>query len=95
MATHIVRHCVLGVLRNKTRIIVTEHKRLLALADQVMCVENGSVTVTSQEIGEDTEEEVSDSVAVSSDENSPPKDNDQSILDEVCILLTRHQSSFC
>lgn len=47
VATHIVRNCVLGILRHKTRIIVTEHRRLLAIADQVLSIDNGSVTVSN------------------------------------------------
>lgn len=46
VAAHVVRHCVLGMLSNKTRIIVTEHRLVLAAADQVLRVENGSVKVS-------------------------------------------------
>lgn len=47
VATHIVNSCLFGLLREKTRIIVTEHHRVLAQADQVLDIDNGSVTLSA------------------------------------------------
>lgn len=49
VTTHIVKHCILGLLKNKTRIVVTENKCLYFHADQILHVENGTVTQSEYE----------------------------------------------
>lgn len=49
MATHIVRHCIFGLLAKKTRIIITENKTVLHNATQVWQVDNGNVSVVDTE----------------------------------------------
>lgn len=44
VANHIVKHCLLGLLKNRTRIIVTEHRTLFFNANQVLRVANGIVS---------------------------------------------------
>ncbi|EDS42543.1 multidrug resistance-associated protein [Culex quinquefasciatus] len=44
VASHIVRHCIFGLLRDKTRIIVTQHPMVLNQANQILHVENGKVS---------------------------------------------------
>lgn len=43
VTNHIVKHCILGLLKNKTRIIVTENRTLFYHANQILRVENGSL----------------------------------------------------
>lgn len=90
VATHIVRHCVLGILRHKTRIIVTEHKRLLAIADQVLSVENGTVTGgTSRDMGPDENLATDEECVSDLEQQKRPTEMDAkeaSILDEVVFI---------
>uniref|UniRef100_A0A1L8DUP1 ABC-type xenobiotic transporter n=1 Tax=Nyssomyia neivai TaxID=330878 RepID=A0A1L8DUP1_9DIPT len=44
VAAHIVKHCILGLLATKTRIIVTENRILLNHASQIFHVADGRVT---------------------------------------------------
>lgn len=44
VANHIIQHCLLGMLSSKTRIIVTENRKLLNVADQVFQMANGQLT---------------------------------------------------
>lgn len=43
VAQHIVNFCILGMLRNKTRVVVTEHELLHLNATQILRVQNGQV----------------------------------------------------
>ena len=44
VASHIIRHCLFGLLKDKTRIIVTQHSMVLNRATQILHVEAGQVT---------------------------------------------------
>ncbi|XP_058124847.1 ATP-binding cassette sub-family C member 10 [Anopheles ziemanni] len=44
VASHIIRHAVFGLLKDKTRIIVTQHPMVLNRASQILHVENGRVS---------------------------------------------------
>ncbi|XP_055637767.1 ATP-binding cassette sub-family C member 10 [Toxorhynchites rutilus septentrionalis] len=44
VASHIVKHCIFGLLKDKTRIIVTQHPLVLNQSNQILHVENGIVT---------------------------------------------------
>lgn len=44
VAAYIVKHCIFGFLSRKTRIIVTQNKCLLEHANQIIHVENGTVS---------------------------------------------------
>lgn len=43
VAKHIYRHCIMGLLKNKTTILCTHHLKYLASADTVLLVENGTI----------------------------------------------------
>lgn len=43
VAHHIVNHCILGLLKNKTRVVVSEHQTLHYYATQILHVEHGRV----------------------------------------------------
>lgn len=64
VANHVVKHCILGLLKNKTRIIVTEHRTLFYYANKILRVENGRVSpseiVSGSFDSEYTEEELID-----------------------------------
>uniref|UniRef100_A0A182MWB3 ABC-type xenobiotic transporter n=1 Tax=Anopheles culicifacies TaxID=139723 RepID=A0A182MWB3_9DIPT len=44
VASHIIRHCLFGLLKDKTRIIVTQHATVLNRATQILHVEAGQVS---------------------------------------------------
>ncbi|XP_059617131.1 ATP-binding cassette sub-family C member 10 [Phlebotomus argentipes] len=44
VASHIVKHCLLGLLATKTRIIISENRTLLLHASQILHVNGGRVT---------------------------------------------------
>lgn len=64
VTNHIVKNCILGLIKNKTRIIVTENRMLFFHANQILRVENGSVFQSDFAMGsfdsEITEEETSE-----------------------------------
>lgn len=43
VASHVVRHCILGLLKEKTRIIVTDNRTLFFNANRILHVEDGSI----------------------------------------------------
>ena len=43
VAAHLFQHCIMGLLRNKTRILCTHHTKFLAAADLILVMEHGSV----------------------------------------------------
>uniref|UniRef100_A0A182RBN2 ABC-type xenobiotic transporter n=1 Tax=Anopheles funestus TaxID=62324 RepID=A0A182RBN2_ANOFN len=44
VASHIIRHCLFGLLKDKTRIVVTQHAMVLNRASQILHVEAGQVS---------------------------------------------------
>ncbi|XP_035794196.1 multidrug resistance-associated protein 7-like [Anopheles albimanus] len=44
VARHIVRYCIFGLLKNKTRIMITAHPMVLSRATQTLHVESGKIT---------------------------------------------------
>lgn len=68
MAKHIIRHCLLGLLKQKTRIVVTRSTQLFFHANQILHVEDGqlrpSVYMTeSIDLSEEEDEEEEDEEA--------------------------------
>lgn len=51
VANHIVKHCILGLLKDRTRIIVTENRTLYYYANQILHVENGTVSQSDFALG--------------------------------------------
>lgn len=43
VAKHIFQHCILGLLKEKTRIMCTHHVQFLAYADSIVVMEDGVV----------------------------------------------------
>lgn len=43
VAEHLFEHCIMGLLRNTTRLLATHHTRFLHLADLVLVIEHGKV----------------------------------------------------
>ena len=43
VAAHIYRKCILGLLKNKTRILCTHHNRYLQAADSILMLKDGKV----------------------------------------------------
>lgn len=44
VANHVVKYCIMGLLKNKTRIIVTENKTLFYHSNQILHVEDGRMS---------------------------------------------------
>lgn len=51
VANHIIKHCILGLLKERTRIIVTENRTLYYYANQILHVENGIVSQSDFALG--------------------------------------------
>lgn len=43
VASHIFTHCVMGILKNKTRILCTHHRKYLKDADLIVVMDRGRV----------------------------------------------------
>ena len=43
VAVHLFQHCIMGLLKHKTRILCTHHTKFLNTADQVIVMECGSI----------------------------------------------------
>lgn len=66
VSNHIVKHCILGLLKDKTRIIVTENRTIFYYANQIIRVENGVTTPSDYALGS------FDSEYADSEEDSSP-----------------------
>lgn len=95
VAAHIVKHCILGLLAGKTRIIVSENRTILHHANQILHVDGGHVTQSelmndfsdfSEEESEDTcensGENVFTTVKLESDVETEKQSVDSIMLDE-------------
>lgn len=51
VAKHIVKNCILGLLKDKTRIVVTENRTLFYYSNQILHVENGAITTSDHALG--------------------------------------------
>lgn len=51
VANHIVKHCILGLIKDRTRIIVTENRTLYYYANQILHLENGTVSQSDHALG--------------------------------------------
>lgn len=89
VVSHVIRHCILGLLKTKTRIIVTENKTLFYYANQVLHVENGCVEPSEIVNGsfdsaaldfEKSEEEINESVIDLSENNADKKSLDSVMM---------------
>lgn len=90
VASHIVRHCIFGLLKDKTRIIVSQHPSVLTRANQILHVEHGvvsqsDITATGSMMSEceDEGDDLSPSLNVEYEPNTPLKDGDNLSVDSV------------
>lgn len=98
VTNHIVKNCILGLIKNKTRIIVTENRTLFYHANQILRVENGTVLQSDFAMGsfdsEITEDENSDgsSRTMTFELNDHRKKSVDSVMLEVnsCIFKTEN-----
>lgn len=51
VSKHIVKYCILDLLKNRTRIIVTENRTLFYYSNQILHVEQGAVTTSDFALG--------------------------------------------
>lgn len=99
VAAHIVRHCIFGLLANRTRIIVTENAEVIYRANQVVRIENGCMrssklghgSLDSVGGGAEAYATVDDDAAMLSSIELNADAGDQSSLDsvmmEVCVCV--------
>lgn len=71
VAKHIVKHCILGILRDKSRVVVTENRTLFYYSNQILHVENGSVTTSDYALGSFESGNIDSSSSSSDEMNSP------------------------
>lgn len=95
VAKHIVKHCILDFLKNRTRILVTENRTLFYYSNQILHVEAGKVT-TSDYALESIESDHFESESSSSDELNTPVsfelDSDESFDREKSIFQVNYSS---
>lgn len=46
VAAHLFQHCIMGLLKNKTRILCTHQTHFLSAADQVVVMDHGAIVYT-------------------------------------------------
>lgn len=51
VSKHIVKYCILDLLKNRTRIIVTENRTLFYYSNQILHIEQGAVTTSDFALG--------------------------------------------
>lgn len=51
VAKHIVKHCILDLLKNRTRIVVTENQTLFYYSNQILHIEGGTVSTSDFALG--------------------------------------------
>lgn len=71
VAKHIVKYCILDLLKNRTRIVVTENRTLFYYSNQILHVENGKVTTSDYALGS-IESDHFENESSSSDELNTP-----------------------
>ncbi|XP_021703912.1 multidrug resistance-associated protein 7 [Aedes aegypti] len=97
VASHIVRHCIFDLLKDKTRIIVSQHPVVMNRANQILHVENGvvsqsDITASGSMISdiEDDGEDLSPTVNMEYEPgNTARKDDDSHSLDSVMAEESR------
>lgn len=93
VAAHIIKYCILGLLENKTRIIVTENKTILNRADQIFHVENGSITKADVFNNSDDEDEDEENLSIASFNSITLIEEDKKSLDSILINETKEQGN--
>lgn len=91
VAKHIVKHCILELLKDRTRILVTENRTLFYYSNQILHVEAGKVTTSDYALGSIESDHFESSESASSDElhtpvsfelnNDDSSDRDKSIFE--------------
>uniref|UniRef100_A0A182QDF7 Multidrug resistance-associated protein 7 n=1 Tax=Anopheles farauti TaxID=69004 RepID=A0A182QDF7_9DIPT len=99
VASHIIRHCLFGLLKDKTRIVVTQHSMVLNRATQILHVEAGQVTQSdAPNIGslmsdyDDYDEDTSATLSLANGSSSyvaMREDDDQRSTDSVLMEESR------
>lgn len=72
VAKHIVKHCILELLKDRTRILVTENRTLFYYSNQILHVEAGRVTTSDYALGSIESDQFDSTESASSDELHTP-----------------------
>lgn len=51
VANHIIKHCILGLLKDRTRLVVTENRSLYFYANQILHAQNGVISPSEFALG--------------------------------------------
>lgn len=72
VSKHIVKHCILDLLKDRTRILVTESRTLFYYSNQILHIERGTVTTSDFALGSfESDHFESESSSSSSEMNTP------------------------
>lgn len=73
VSKHIVKHCILDLLKDQTRIIVTENRALFYYSNQILHVERGLISTSDFALGSfDSNHFESESSSTSSEDLNTP-----------------------
>ncbi|XP_067624566.1 ATP-binding cassette sub-family C member 10 [Eurosta solidaginis] len=97
VARHIIKYCILGLLKQKTRIVVTRSLSLFYHAHQILHVEDGKVTqsqymsesVDDLDLNEDTTDDIYDYTRRSSIELDDGSSLDKKSVDSIMLEESR------
>ena len=82
VAAHLFHHCIMGLLKNKTRILCTHHTHFLSAADLLVVMEHGSVTHTGPPERILRAEQIMKSIAALPDEAANESDSKKESLED-------------
>lgn len=71
VSKHIVKHCILDILKDRTRIIVTENRTLFYYSNQILHVEGGTVSTSDFSLGSFESEHLESESSTSSELSTP------------------------
>lgn len=71
VSKHIVKHCILDLLKDRTRIVVTENRTLFYYSNQILHVEQGTVSTSDFALGSFSSEILESESSTSSELNTP------------------------
>lgn len=90
VAAFIVKHCIFGYLSRKTRIIVTHHKSLLDHANQIIHLEDGTVSCVDL-MNDDDDYFTDDELNAWPERRTPVPEPDQQSIDSCLIEETKEE----
>lgn len=72
VSKHIVKHCILDLLKDRTRIVITENCTLFYYSNQILHVDRGIVSTSDYALGSFESDHFESELSSSSDELNTP-----------------------